>query len=75
MILAIILMYFFINVPYDFIIDEQKDSDEMTPRDFVFLFVEIFKPLIVPDAKKKQAKVSESTKKVAGKAASKKKKN
>ena len=45
LLLAIVLMYYLINIPYTYLIDQQ-DPDDMTPRDFVFLFVELREPIL-----------------------------
>ena len=39
-------MYYFINIPYSYIVDDEESADEMTPRDFVFLFVALREPIL-----------------------------
>ena len=46
LILTIVLMYYFINIPYSYIVDDEESADEMTPRDFVFLFVALREPIL-----------------------------
>ena len=45
LILTMVLMYWFINIPYSYIVDDEESADEMTPRDFVFLFVALREPI------------------------------
>ena len=33
------MLYLLINLPYDYLVEPSKD--DMTPRDFIFLFIEL----------------------------------